>query len=95
MEHVSISQLKDQLSAYLKRVQAGETVLVTDRNKPVARLEPILEPTTDEARVARLEAARLVTRPKRDFTPELVEPLDFGKDAGLLAALLEEREENR
>ncbi len=93
MERVSISRLKDQLSAYLKRVQAGETVLVTDRNKPVARLEPIPEPDDDESRVARLEAAGLVTRPKRKLTADLLQPIDLGKDARLLEALLEEREE--
>ncbi len=38
---VGVRDLKTHLSAYLKRVKAGETVLVTDRGKPVARLEPV------------------------------------------------------
>lgn len=31
---------KNRLSELLKRVQAGETILITNRNKPVARLMP-------------------------------------------------------
>ena len=41
MMRVSISKLKDQLSAYLKIVRAGQTVVVTDRNQPVAQLVPV------------------------------------------------------
>ena len=93
MERVSISKLKNQLSAYLNRVGAGETVLVTDRNKPVARLEPIPKPEDDESRYERLVAAGLVTRPKRKLTADLLQPIDLGKDAGVLEALLKEREE--
>ena len=51
MERVSISKLKDQLSAYLKKVQAGETVVVTDRNKPVARLTPISASENESERI--------------------------------------------
>lgn len=37
---VGIRELKAQLSAYLERVKAGETILVTDRGKLVAELRP-------------------------------------------------------
>src|SRR3990172_3653082 len=39
MYKATISELKNHLSAYLKKVQAGETVLVFDRNRPIARIE--------------------------------------------------------
>ena len=41
MKSMKIAALKDQLSATLRRVEAGETVLVTDRDRPVAVLGPV------------------------------------------------------
>ena len=38
MQTVSITQLKNSLSAYLRDVKAGEEVLITDRGRPIARL---------------------------------------------------------
>ncbi len=40
MQTVGIKELKNKLSAYLRAVAAGETVLVTDRGKIVAELVP-------------------------------------------------------
>ena len=37
---VGVRDLKTHLSAYLERVRSGETVIVTTRGKPVARLAP-------------------------------------------------------
>ena len=37
---VGIRELRADLSRWIKRVQAGENVLVTDRGKPVARIVP-------------------------------------------------------
>ena len=41
METTSISQLKASLSHYLKTVQAGEEVLITDRGKVIAKIIPL------------------------------------------------------
>lgn len=38
MKAVAIKELKNRLSAYLREVQAGEVVLVTDRGRVVAEL---------------------------------------------------------
>lgn len=38
---VSIRDMKNRLSKYLKLVRAGEEVVITDRGKPVAQLTPI------------------------------------------------------
>jgi prevent-host-death family protein len=35
---VGIRELRAHLSRYVKRVEAGEEILVTDRGKPVARM---------------------------------------------------------
>jgi prevent-host-death family protein len=40
MRTVNIGTLKNQLSAHLRYVRAGEEVVVMDRNKPVARILP-------------------------------------------------------
>ena len=35
---IGVRELKNQASAVLRRVQAGETVTITDRNRPIALL---------------------------------------------------------
>jgi len=40
MRAVGIRTLKDRLSEYLRLVAGGETVLVTDRDRVVAELQP-------------------------------------------------------
>lgn len=39
-DHVGVRDLKASLSAYLRRVSEGESVVVTDHGRPVARLVP-------------------------------------------------------
>jgi prevent-host-death family protein len=55
MKVVKIAELKDKLSEHLRAAEAGEEVIVTDRNRPIVRIiavqttEPVLtlhEPTT-------------------------------------------------
>lgn len=43
MAHVGVRDLRNHLSRYLGRVQAGEEVTVTDRGRPVARLVAVSE----------------------------------------------------
>lgn len=40
MKSVKIAELKDKLSEHLRAVEAGEEVIVTDRNRPIARIIP-------------------------------------------------------
>ncbi|MBI4588219.1 MAG: type II toxin-antitoxin system prevent-host-death family antitoxin [Candidatus Rokubacteria bacterium] len=40
MAAVGIRELKNRLSQYLKRVRAGERLVVTERGKPVAIITP-------------------------------------------------------
>lgn len=37
---VGVRELKAHLSAYLRRVKGGTTVVITDRGKPVGRIVP-------------------------------------------------------
>jgi prevent-host-death family protein len=41
---VGVRELKARLSEHLARVRAGETVVVTDRGKPIAKLVPVERP---------------------------------------------------
>jgi antitoxin (DNA-binding transcriptional repressor) of toxin-antitoxin stability system len=96
MEKANISQLKNRLDAYLRKVRAGETVLVMDRGVPVARIERIAIESNDD-RLARLEAAGLVKRPAKPVPMKRVlRPLPRKrKSSGVLQALLKERSEGR
>ena len=97
MERVSISRLKDQLSAYLKKVQAGETVLVMDRTAPAAQVTP-LPPSVDESgKIAGFGAGGVLWPPQGP--PLSLEELQRlrvkAPGARLLEALLEDRREGR
>ncbi len=45
-EQVGVRELRDRLSSYLARVQAGEQIEVTDRGQPIALLVPLPESRT-------------------------------------------------
>ncbi|BAN00439.1 type II toxin-antitoxin system Phd/YefM family antitoxin [Ilumatobacter coccineus] len=57
---VGIRDLKNGLSKYIDRVEAGEEVIVTDRGRPVARLSPL---DSSDDRLADLVAAGVVRPP--------------------------------
>jgi len=57
MEQATISELKNQLSAYLKKVAAGSTVLILDRNRPIAKIERVVEADHPDGRLERLARA--------------------------------------
>jgi len=42
MKSVKIAELKDRLSEHLRAVEQGAEVTVTDRNRPIARIVPVL-----------------------------------------------------
>lgn len=97
MEKVSVSKLKDQLSAYLKKVRAGQTVTVTDRNQPVAQLIPVPNQESEDERVARLVAKGVIRLPagQRLDMKEFLKRRPVIENSGVLEALLEERREGR
>ncbi len=68
MKQVKVSELKAKLRAYLATVRGGETVVVCDRNTPIARLVPVDEVTDDGLRIepasGRLPALRQLPTPR-------------------------------
>jgi len=80
MKRVGVAELKARLSEHLRRVRAGESVIVLDRRTPVARLVPFEQ--RDDGLV--VEAARGSLREL-----EVPEPALPGTD--IVDALLAER----
>jgi len=39
--HVGISELRKNLSKYLRRVKAGEAIIVTERGKEIGQITPV------------------------------------------------------
>ena len=94
MKKATISELKNQLSAYLQRVRAGETVLILDRNKPIARIERVADEGNDD-HLTRLHRAGLLTPPAEPLPMDLLRRPGPRASSRVLDALLEEREESR
>ena len=47
MTEVSVRELRNNLTQYLRRIEQGERVTVTRRGKAVATLEPVAQPVSD------------------------------------------------
>jgi antitoxin (DNA-binding transcriptional repressor) of toxin-antitoxin stability system len=67
MTTVGIAELRQNLSKYLRRVELGERLVVTDRNRAVAELGP---PPASGDSLDRLIAEGRVSRPLRRGLPE-------------------------
>lgn len=100
MKMATISETKNRLSALLEEVRQGESILILDRNHPVARLEPLVDLGQSETDGAldRLERAGIVRRARAPrarkgvLTPA---PPRTRTGTTALAALLADRESAR
>ncbi len=98
MEKATVSKLKDNLSAYLRKVRAGHSVIIYDRNVPIARLERIESGGRGTDRLALLRAQGITRPPLRPLgSAELRKLLSGAPSPGarLVAALQLDREEGR
>ncbi len=95
MEKVSISELKNRLSEYLQKVRAGTTVLVLDRNRPVARIERVGPDSMHDDRARRLERAGIVRRGSRRMPLAMLRERASAARASVVQALIDERAEGR
>ncbi len=86
MEEIGVRELRQHASRWLARVQAGETFVVTDRGRPVARLGPLEEPATGLA--ALLDQGRAV--PGTGGLLEL-DPLPADRGGPSLGEILDEQ----
>jgi len=97
MKNARISELRDKLSEYLVRVRNGETIIVYDRETPIARIEPIAAAAGDVPEWVREAERRGIARPPRNPNGAKIPlpPPKPKKPARLLEALLEERRTGR
>ena len=97
MKKASITETKNNLSALIDGLKGGSPVLIVDRGRPVARLEPVTgrEESGRDGRLAQLIRDEIV-RPRRTSLPEplLSAPPPAVRGSGV-ELLLRERREGR
>lgn len=98
MMTVKIAELRNRLSYYLRRVQRGESILVCERDRVIARIErvePHVQGSAGDAEwLSRLERRGVVRRGKGNLTKDWLARRPVIR-ADVVAALLQEREEGR
>ena len=82
MKRAKVSELKAHLSSFLAAVRGGETVVVCDRETPIARLIPI----DDDRSGFQVEPA---SRPPSDL--RTLRTVELGRDIDLDELLHEDR----
>ena len=86
---VGVRELKNSLSAYLKRARAGEHILVTDRGQAVARLVP---PDLPPHLIEMIRQGRLIP-PRRRMTRPFRPVIPYEPGSKLLSdAVIEQRQ---
>jgi prevent-host-death family protein len=98
MKKASITEVKNNLSALIDSVKGGSPVLIVDRGRPVARLEPVSSiGSGDDDRLVRLVRDGVV-RPARGGASKgmfSTKPPRPKKGASGVRALLDERRDGR
>jgi len=99
MKKASITEAKNSLSALIDGLKGGSSVLIVDRGRPVARLEPVMAGTAVEqdGRLSRLIREGVV-RPGRGRVPRALftsQPPRPKRGMSAVEALIVERREGR
>jgi prevent-host-death family protein len=97
MKTATVTEAKNRLSALIDQVKAGDTVTITDRGTPVARLEPVAASDEQDGRLRRLARAGIVRLPEQGDARRALAgmPPPPATKVGVVAALLEERRTGR
>lgn len=97
MKIVTVTEAKNGLSALIDLVQSGETVVIVDRGRPVARLDTALSRALDdpEGRLARLQRAGVVQVSQTAPARLGGRPPTMAPGASATGALIEERRHGR
>lgn len=87
-ERVNIREFKTHLSAYLRRVKAGEVVVIAERGKPIGRLIP--EGISVQERMELMAKMGLVIPGREKLQPE--KPVAHAKgDRSVAQQVVEDR----
>jgi prevent-host-death family protein len=99
MKKASITEAKNRLSALIDGLKGGAPVLIMDRGRPVARLEPVTtgHGADPEGRLARLVREGTVRPGRTPFPKSLLaeQPPRLKGGVSAVEALIEERREGR
>jgi prevent-host-death family protein len=97
MRSVNIAELKNRLSTYITYAKAGETIIIRDRNTPVAQLVPLPVDESLSQEERELVAAGILRPPEKPWNIEAFDHLPLADVDGnaLTQAILDEREEGR
>jgi prevent-host-death family protein len=97
MKTATITDAKNGLSALIDRVKAGESVMITDRGTPVARLEPVASNVDPDGRLLRLSRAGIVRLPEHADARQALSDAPAAPivSESVAAALIEERRTGR
>jgi prevent-host-death family protein len=88
MERIGIRELRQYASRYIARVASGETLEVTDRGRPVARLVPV----TNDQWLDLIAAGRVTSAiDSTDIADEAPGSYDVDASAALAAIRADER----
>lgn len=68
MQRASITEARNGFSSLVDQVRRGESIIITDRGRPVARIEPYRGP--DDPRIQRLIAQGVLRPPRRKLDVE-------------------------
>jgi prevent-host-death family protein len=82
MERVGVRRLRDALSRYVRRAARGERILVTEHDRPVASLGPVLDSDEDRVLLELLREGRAEWsggKPQGARTPERVKGASVGR----------------
>lgn len=97
MKIANISYTKNHLSELLDRVKEGETVVILDRKRPVARMEPVAgSQAPAEDWIEGLVRRGVVMPARKPLKPEALKrlrPVVPRKGADIVRALDEDRED--
>jgi prevent-host-death family protein len=89
MLSVGVRELKTHLSRHLKRVRAGERLLVTERGRPVATIEPMARPASVEWATAFVSEGRAAWSGGKPAG--LGAAPSVGRDRSVASAVIEDR----
>ncbi len=95
MRTTNIAELKNNLSSFLADVKRGEEILISDRNKPIAKIVPLHNTSDFSAEELALAAAGILRLPEESAIDEsfLKEKRPNVKAETAIRAILDERDE--
>lgn len=96
MRTTNIAELKNNLSNFLADVKRGEEILISDRNKPIAKIVPLHNTSDFSAEELALAATGVLRLPETSEIDEsfLKEKRPALDSATAIKAITDERDEN-